>query len=188
MYFSCQWWRACRWKKSNERRMSLNKRQDGMDGYIITSTILSLLFPSHFFLFSSCFGTNRFICHIGHSTQSTGWLLKVVYWGWPCLTFNAIDYSAIHQRNCKPGRGSAWYKPRLRKKKSWGRKKRRSSHNNGSKVWNSSEAGPSSLLEIVVMLVISVKKLIRVSKFRHKLAYMYGSSAGTEVLAITCIT
>ncbi len=103
--YSCQWWRACRWKESNERRMSQNKRRDGVEGYIITFTILRLLVSPHFFLFSYCFGTNRFICHIRRSAQSTGRLLKVVYRGWPCLTFYTIDYSAIHQRGCKPLRG-----------------------------------------------------------------------------------
>lgn len=47
--FSCQWWRACRRKESSERRMSQNKRQNGVEGSIITSTILSLLCTSHFF-------------------------------------------------------------------------------------------------------------------------------------------
>lgn len=117
--FSCQWWRAWRWKESNERRMSKNKMQDGVEGYIITSTILSSL--SFFSLFSYCFGTNRFVCHIGRSTQSAGWLLKVVYQGWPCLTFYTIDYSAINQRSCKPLRGSARYQPSLGRKL-WGRK------------------------------------------------------------------
>lgn len=121
--FTCQWWRACRWRESSERRMSRYKRQDGVEGYIITSTILSQLLSSHFFLFSYCFGTNRFIHHIGRSTQSTGWLLKVVYWGWPCLSFYTIDYSAIHQRRSKPLRGPARHKPSLRRKlegRKWG--------------------------------------------------------------------
>lgn len=50
--FTCQWWSTCRWKESNERRMSRNTRHDGAEGYIITSTILNLLRSSHF-LFSS---------------------------------------------------------------------------------------------------------------------------------------
>lgn len=41
--------RACRWKESNERRMSLHNRQDGVEDCIITSTILSLLFPLSLF-------------------------------------------------------------------------------------------------------------------------------------------
>lgn len=123
--FSCQWWRACRWKESNERRMSQNKRRDGVEGYIITSTILRLLLSPHFFLFSYCFGTNRFTCHIGRSTQSTGRLLKVVYRGWPCLTLYTIDYSAIHQRSCKPLRGVCSIQAKFGKKV-MGEKMRRS--------------------------------------------------------------
>lgn len=100
--FSCQCWRARSWREISEKRMSQNKRQDGVEGYIITSTKLISLLSSHFFsLFAYCFGTNRFICHIRHGTQSTRWLLKVVYQGWPCLPFYTIDYSAIHQRGCK---------------------------------------------------------------------------------------
>lgn len=51
---------------------------------------------------SSCFGTNRFICQIGRSTQSARWLLKAVYRRWPCLTFDTIDYSVINQSSYKP--------------------------------------------------------------------------------------
>lgn len=36
-------------EESNERRMSLPNRQDGVEDSIITSTILSPLFPSSFF-------------------------------------------------------------------------------------------------------------------------------------------
>lgn len=110
--FSCQWWRVCRRKESNERRVSQKERQDGVEPYIITSTILSPLFSSHFFFSLPLgFGTNRFIWHIEHCTQSTGWLLKVVYREWPRRSFTTIDYNAIHQRSSKPLRGSARYKP-----------------------------------------------------------------------------
>lgn len=87
------------------------KRQDGMGG-VGGSNYFHHIKPS-VFLSSSCFGTNRFIHRIGWGVQSTGWLLKVVYWGWPCLTFGTIDYRAIHQRSCKPLRRSARYKPSL---------------------------------------------------------------------------
>lgn len=106
--------------EGSERGMSQNKegrmgcRAVGRgEGCVITSTILNPLFPSHFFLSSSCFGTNGFIRHIGWGVQSTGWLLKVVYRGWPCLTFGTIECGAIHQRSREPLRGSARYKPSL---------------------------------------------------------------------------
>lgn len=146
--------------------MSPNKRQDGVDGYIITSTMLSLLVP---LIFSSCFSTNRFICHIGHSAQSTGWLLKVVYWGWLCILFNTADYRAIHQRSCKPWRGSARYKPSLGRK-FWGEKKRRSCHDE----WLESIElirGGTRVLTGNFKVAMFFRKLIRAPTYRNKHAH-----------------
>lgn len=83
------------------RKGCQSKHKDRVEGYTIISTILSSPFSCPLFL-SSCFGANRFICQIGHSIQSARWLLKAVYRRWPCLTFDTIDYSVIHQRNYKP--------------------------------------------------------------------------------------
>lgn len=97
--FGCQWWKACRRKKSYKKRMSRSKREDGgLHNYFhhISSSFSRPLF------LSSCFGTNRFICQIGRSTQSARWLLKAVYRRWPCLTFDTMDYSVIHQSSHKP--------------------------------------------------------------------------------------
>lgn len=130
--FSCQWWRACTWIECNERRMSRNKRQDGVEGYIITSTKLNPLFSSQFF-FSTPLVLAQ-ICHIGRGTPSAGWLLKVVYWGWPCLSFNTTDYGAIHQRELQTPERVCSMQAKFGKKVLGGREKmRRSCHDEWAK-------------------------------------------------------
>lgn len=112
--FGCQWWRASRLGRTPQ-----NKKQDGVEGYIITSTILSLLLCLSFLLlFSFCFGTNRFICHIGHNTQSAGWLFKGFF-----VTGGGLVSLSTLLTTVPFIRGSARYKPSLRGKlngRKWG--------------------------------------------------------------------
>lgn len=115
--FSCQWWRAYRWEESNGRRMPQNKMQDwgGLHDYF--HHISYVAFLKFFLLFSFCFGTNKLMPHEAQHSINRVIIKSILPGGWAFR--NTIDYCVIHQRNCKPLRGSAQYKPSFREKLKW---------------------------------------------------------------------